>query len=499
VIEGHAWRSIMNMIDRQILFGAGIILLDFLAWRFVRYKHQHSRAFVRALLFSLLCYVLWSLDISPFRPPAKDASAPRHLLMTLLELVWWFQAALLSASTLGTVILRSDPQRERLLYDVLRAAAFLVATIAAVAYVLQLPVGGLLATSGAVAVIFGLAVQSTLSDAFSGIVLNATQPFQPGDTVIIGTVEGEVIESNWRATTLLNNEGCLVVVPHSTAAKADIINQSRPAHFHGMKVMFRVSPGVRPAVVIAALSDALAATHGVLEEPRPGVNAQIVRRHHVEYEVVFFVATRAARSPTRNELIDQAYRHLGARGIDLEQADNDAASSGSPEWLLRGVDMFDSLSGEELSRLCGALVREEHSPGQTIYQAGGATSEVPKALYIVASGVAIVWAKLAGREVEMGRLAPGEAMGRVGVLTGFSNDVRLEALTRVVTYRLPREALTPVLQSNPEVGQRMIDWLMAYRSRAAATLDAIPDHVGGKTGLAARLIEGMRRLHGMLH
>jgi small-conductance mechanosensitive channel len=489
----------MNMIDRQIALGAGIILLDFVAWRFVRYAHQRSRFFARALLFALLCYVLWSLDMSPFRPPAKSADMPRYLLMTVLELVWWFQAALLSASALGTAILRSDPRRERLLYDVLRAVAFLVAAVAAVAYVLQLPVGGLLATSGAMAVIFGLAVQSTLSDAFSGIVLNATQPFEPGDTVIIGAVEGEVIESNWRATTLLNNEGCLVVVPHSTAAKADIVNQSRPAHFHGMKVVFRVSPGVRPAMVVSALTDALAATHGILEQPRPSVNAQLVRRHHVEYEVVFFVASRAARSPTRNELIDQAFRHLGARGIDLERIGNEAVSSGSVEWLLRGVDMFDSLNSEELSTLAAALVREEHAHGQTIYEAGGAAGEAPKALYIVASGVAIVWARLAGREVEMGRLAPGEAMGRVGILTGFSNDLRLEALTRVVTYRLPREALTPVLQSNPEVAQNMIDWLVAYQSRAAATLDAIPESVGSRGSLAKRLIEGMRRLHGMLH
>jgi small-conductance mechanosensitive channel/CRP-like cAMP-binding protein len=488
----------MTAIDRQLLLGAGIIALDFLAWRFMKYGKQRSRVFVRALLFSLLCYVMWSAGISPFQSAPKTGDVPRHLLVVLLELVWWFQAALLSASVLGTVVLRSDPLRERLLYDVLRAVAFLVATVAAVAYVLQLPVGGLLATSGAMAVIFGLAVQSTLADAFSGIVLNATQPFSPGDTIAIGAVEGEVIESNWRATTLLNDEGCLVVVPHSTAAKADIVNQSRPSHFHGMKVMFRVSSAVRPALVLSALHDALAATVGVLEAPPPTVSAKTVRRHHVEYEVVYFVATRAKRSPTRNELIDQAHRHLGAHGVDLEHVNDGPISSGSPMWLLHGLDMFDSLSAEDLSSLCSALIREEHLVGATIYQAGGETGDVPKALYIVASGVAIVWAKLGGREIEMGRLSPGEAMGRVGILTGYSNDVRLEALTHVTTYRLPREALTPILQANPQVVQRMVDWLAAYRSRAASTLDAIPEQMDGKAGLASRLIEGMRRLHGLL-
>jgi small-conductance mechanosensitive channel len=46
-----------------------------------------------------------------------------------------------------------------------------------------------------------LALQSTLSDVFSGIVLNFSRPYRPGDWISIdGGTDGRVIEMNWRAT-----------------------------------------------------------------------------------------------------------------------------------------------------------------------------------------------------------------------------------------------------------------------------------------------------------
>ena len=52
---------------------------------------------------------------------------------------------------------------------------YLAAVFAIIAYVLDLPVQGLLATSGAVAIVLGLALQSTLSDVSSGIVLDISR------------------------------------------------------------------------------------------------------------------------------------------------------------------------------------------------------------------------------------------------------------------------------------------------------------------------------------
>jgi hypothetical protein len=68
---------------------------------------------------------------------------------------------------------------------------------------LDLPVQGLLATSDAVAIVLGLALQSTLSDVFSGIVLDVAPIDQVIWISIESGIDGRVIEMNWRATHVL--------------------------------------------------------------------------------------------------------------------------------------------------------------------------------------------------------------------------------------------------------------------------------------------------------
>ena len=62
------------------------------------------------------------------------------------------------------------PHEGRLIQDLLSALIYLAATFAIIAYVFDLPVQGLLVTSGAIAIVLGLALQSRLNDVFSGLV-----------------------------------------------------------------------------------------------------------------------------------------------------------------------------------------------------------------------------------------------------------------------------------------------------------------------------------------
>ena len=78
------------------------------------------------------------------------------------------------------------------------------------------PIEGLLATSGIVALVLGLALQSTLADLFSGIALNIEDPFGAGDRITVdGGNEGQAIEINWRATRIRNRSGDTTVIPNS--------------------------------------------------------------------------------------------------------------------------------------------------------------------------------------------------------------------------------------------------------------------------------------------
>ncbi len=96
----------------------------------------------------------------------------------------------------------------------------------------------------------GLALQSTLSDVFSGIVLNTTKPDQLDDWISIDGTEGRVTDIDWRATRLQTSQGSMAVIPNSLAAKAKIINFSRPADMRSAwPSVLQVSPHARPQTV----------------------------------------------------------------------------------------------------------------------------------------------------------------------------------------------------------------------------------------------------------
>lgn len=122
--------------------------------------------------------------------------------MGALEAIWWLGAAWLAAGFLRAfVVLGRQPRESKMVQDLLAGLIYLAATFAIIAYVYDLPVKGLLATSGALAIIIGLALQSSLGDVFSGIVLNIERPYRVGVWIILDdTLQGKVIETNWRAT-----------------------------------------------------------------------------------------------------------------------------------------------------------------------------------------------------------------------------------------------------------------------------------------------------------
>jgi small-conductance mechanosensitive channel/CRP-like cAMP-binding protein len=490
---------VMAFIDRGMLLGIGILLLDFAAWRFLRFNDQRIRFFVRLLLFAALSYVLWSTGLIPLSPAPRPDDAPRHVCAQVLELLWWFQAAQVASVIVSRVILPGTAGGAHLFQDVLRALVFLTTAVAGIALVLKLPIGGLLATSGALAIIFGLAVQSTLSDVFSGVVLTATQPFRLDEIVTIGDIEGSVVESNWRATTLLNSQGNFVVVPNSVAAKSNIVNHSRPPQMHGMTVLVRASPAVRPSIVIDALQSAVLGTMGVLDTPQARVSARGVHYKYIEYEILVYVASAEMKSSIRNEVIDQVYRHLDAHGITLGQVLTATPSERSPTQLLRGVDLFRTLDEHQLEGLASDLVAQSFEPGQVIYHVEAKCPDEKRALLIVASGVASLLVPHDGRDIQVRRLGPGEAIGRAGILTGISTGIKLQAVGRVTILLLHKESLTPMLQAHPEIANTMLTSLMDYEAKAASVLGELPRRPADSDSIFHRLLEGMRRMHRISH
>ncbi|PRY04444.1 mechanosensitive ion channel family protein [Paraburkholderia sp. BL25I1N1] len=491
----------MSHLLGNVSGGFSVLLLDFLAWRLMGPALARLRSLFRAILFLALTFVLFSSGMSPLSPPEVTEGKLHHLFAQGLELVWWLQGAQLVTVLLDFAILPAWWRRERLFRDLLRALVFLAAALASIAYVLELPIRGLLATSGAVAIILGLAIQSTLNDVFSGLVLNATEPFKLGDWIAIDDVEGQVAETNWRATSLLTGQGNLVVVPNSVAAKAKIVNHNEPSQIHGINVTLEISPEIRPARVLEALERAASSASDILAIPKPTVNVRKAKTDSIEYEIVCYVDALGKKATARNALFDLSHRHLASVGIDLRPLSvryMGGVMSDHRARLLRGVAMFRQLDDAEFEVLDQALVRKEFESGDVIYALHEQDQASAQALYIIASGVVRVTSVQQKAEIELRRLAPGDAIGHSAILSGAGYPSVATALTAVVVYCLDRSNLTPVIQRRPELGRQMCRWLVDNHRTDGAFVAVPANQPSTEAGMFGWLKEGMHRLHDLV-
>jgi small-conductance mechanosensitive channel/CRP-like cAMP-binding protein len=484
-------------MNHPILTGYALVLVDVLLWRFRFPSNENARLAVRLAVFTLLSALLFSTGLSPLsEPPYAQQSALLQAAGQILEVIWWLTGARLLSLALDSLLLPKAWRKQRLFQDVFGAVVFLAAIVAALAFVFELPIRGVVATSGALAIVLGLAIQSTLSDVFAGIVINTTEPYQIGDWVSIDGTEGKVLEMNWRATHLLTGHGNVVIVPNAVAAKTKITNNNRPAALHGVSAVLEISPEEQPGTVITALENALAAIGSILQTPAPYAQVKKTGVNSIQYEVTAYVDDMGRKLAVSNELYDLCYRHLAAAGIDLRPlgVTGPVRDPVDPrERLLRRIDLFSALEIDQLRRVAASLVREEFEVGQILMS----EDTVPEALSIVDSGVLSVTVKESIGYVEVGRLGPGESVGEAGLLAGLPARVKITALKKSVVYQLRKQDLTPILKDNPEVAKRMCQLLSTRQEMLGKLSTEAPQPVAAEQSVFQWLLDKVRALHSL--
>src|SRR5690606_12389378 len=177
-------------------------------------------------------------------------------------------------------------------------------------FVFGAPIGTLLATSGVVAIILGLALQNTLSDVFSGIALTLGRTYAIGDWILLNDgSEGRVIASNWRATYLLTSANDLVILPNSVLAKQGITNISRPDETHQIALLVNINPSKPPQYVVSVMRDVVTSSNSILHEPPPIVSLVGLSLVPIEIESLVRGKNPATSAAARNVLFELIHRH----------------------------------------------------------------------------------------------------------------------------------------------------------------------------------------------
>lgn len=125
--------------------------------------------------------------------------------------------------------------------------------------------------AGAIGIGIGLGLQDIANNFISGLIILFERPVKVGDRIIVGDVEGEVVDIRARSTTVLTNDNIAIIVPNSRFVTENVINWS----YTDPRIRFRVPVGVAygsdPHLVERALMEAAAETENVLSDPAPTV------------------------------------------------------------------------------------------------------------------------------------------------------------------------------------------------------------------------------------
>jgi small-conductance mechanosensitive channel len=479
------------MVDLSAMIGAAVLdpLIIVLCLFVVGVATSHllfrryplGRAIVRVVFLIFLTFALLHAGIVPYQSSGSTGTPFRDVVHAILKIAWWLWAAWFLIGFLRVfIVVEHRPREGRLLQDLIAGLIYLAAVFAIIAYVLNLPIQGLLATSGAIAIILGLALQSTLGDVFSGIVLNFSHPYRPGDWISIdGQTGGRVVETNWRATHILTAQRDLCIIPNSTIAKSRIVNASSPSGIHGATIKIQVGGRTTPSLAADILERAILNCAPILEEPSPSITTKVLNAAYTEFEIDFFVKDLSSTTRAQNELLDLIYRHLSAADIDLAlPADSpyrpaDGQTSAVPrtrtEMLLKQIAIFADLSAAERTAIAAKLKGLSYDEGENLVEPG----VVPQSLYIIASGV-LSYSRNDGEiDEELLRLGPGDHFGEISLLTGTLPAVRITALTPVIVYELTKASLEQVLASHPEVSKALNRTLI--RRQAAVSPSSAPE------------------------
>jgi small-conductance mechanosensitive channel/CRP-like cAMP-binding protein len=370
----------------------------------------------------------------------------------------------------------------------------------------------LVATSAAVSIVLGLALQETLSNLFAGLALMIERPFEPGDWVRFGERIGRVTEVSWRAVKLqLIRQEDYLVVPNSVVAKSEIVNLSQPTPLHGQSVDVDVTYHEPPDRVRQALIDTALEVDGVLREPPP--RAVVVRFDHsaVVYRLTYWIQDFPRVLDIEGQILAHiwyAFRRQGIR-IPFPVSDvrwRDAAVAEAAErtaerarigGLLRAVDFLAALTQEGLDRLAGEARFAPYPAGMVVVRQG----DPGDSLFVVAQGrvQVSVESTAGGRERGIAVIEAGDYFGEMSLLTGAPRSATIRTLADTELLVLTREALRPVLLGDPAAAERLSQAMAKRRVEHEEAVPALaPEAPPAGPDLATFLLGRIRRFFGLL-
>jgi small conductance mechanosensitive channel len=191
----------------------------------------------------------------------------------------------------------------------------LAIVVVAVLGMVGVQTASLIAVFGAAGLAVGLALQGTLSNFASGVMLLLFRPFRVGDYIEAGGAVGTVEAIGMFSTTLNTPDNVKIIIPNSSVDGRMIKNYAaNPTRRND--ITLKVSPDDDIAVAIETVRKALAADERVLDQPEPFIGVSEISGASVSLEVRAW-CRREDYGALRSDLMRALKERLEAAGCSI--------------------------------------------------------------------------------------------------------------------------------------------------------------------------------------
>ena len=356
---------------------------------------------------------------------------------------------------------------------------------------------GAIATSAVASVVLGLALQETLGNFFSGIALQVEQPFQIGDVVRVGELNGRVEAFNWRATMIRTVHDSSVVIPNSVVA-GEAVEVFGRREVNRRLLSIPAPYNVPPQRLVSVVQNALVGVPGVAERPAPQVRLGSFDGSSIGYEVAYWVEDYLRVAAIDAQIRERVWYAFARNDISIPfpheiqvpyeppavTAEEDPVEERA-RWLGE-VDLLAPLTPEERHRLALRARTLLYGPGETIIRAGTRGDS----MFIVLRGRVEIRIPRDGQRLRVAEITVGEVIGEMSLLTGELRSADARAMSEVELVEVRKADMKEILDANEGLTHALADEIsqrLEQRADALSDSDEEAEGPSGRTSLLHRI------------
>lgn len=357
--------------------------------------------------------------------------------------------------------------------DVARFALIAIGIALILAYIWGANVGGLFTALGISSIVLGLALQNSVGQIISGLLVLFEQPFRLGDWVDAPSARGRVVEVNWRATHIDTDSGGLQIIPNSQLAEASFTNLSRPPGLHVITVPTVFSSRDSPDEVCAMLTRVARN----LPQLRSAAVPSAYLAEKTEYATDIPLRSPADEVAARSTFLRWVWYASRRAGLHLDKSWDDFVT---PERLadsLHAIAPILRLSDADKEDVLPYIKIARYGKDEPLQFAG----EVPERMMFVVRGrVRLVVTDGNGSIIPVRTVETGDFLGQTA-LTREAVSTSAYAIDEVSVVQFDRVHLEEMVSRKPRVLREIGRAIDERNSSVQRALSGAESSVGTKT------------------